>query len=111
MSATLFRCEFFVPCDVFNCTNEANWYVGRQDGPLAATFKLCDECAKQMLVNVPKELRDALKQKPEKQQEGEAKPELTVVAREDKASEEEADVIETSGEEAQPKRWRRKRYG
>lgn len=109
MSATLFPCGFFVPCDVFNCTNEANWYVGRQDGPLAATFKLCDECVRHLLENVPDELRKSLK-KPEKQLEDEGQVELASDAQEDEALEE-AGEAEPSAQEAQPKRWRRKRYG
>ena len=56
--AQLFPCPHYVFCDIFNCRGIAKWFVGRPDGPRQATFKLCDNCARDLVGLVPDELRD-----------------------------------------------------
>lgn len=57
MKATLYPCPFTsVGCDIYNCQNRVRWYVGRPDGPASVTFKLCDECAKNLVATAPAEL-------------------------------------------------------
>lgn len=45
------------PCDTFNCRNRAKWFIGRPDGPLNICLRLCDDCARVILLNLPAELR------------------------------------------------------
>lgn len=62
MNTTLFKCGFKVPCDTYGCRSMADWYVGREDGPLNSTFKLCTDCAKHMVNNLPEELNPKKKE-------------------------------------------------
>lgn len=55
----LFPCPHHVFCDIFNCRAVAKWFVGRPDGPLQCTFKLCPACAKSLVNMSPAELVDA----------------------------------------------------
>lgn len=55
----LFPCPHYVFCDTFNCRNVAKWFVGRPDGPRQCTFKLCDDCARDLSTIVPEQLRDS----------------------------------------------------
>lgn len=60
MNTTFFPMPFSaIYCDVFNCRNMSKWFIGRADGPLGNTFKLCDDCAKHMLSNLPESLVEA----------------------------------------------------
>lgn len=43
-------------CDNFNCRERAKWYIGRPDGPVSSTWKVCHSCAEHMLANLPAEL-------------------------------------------------------
>lgn len=52
------------PCDTFNCRNRAAWFVGRPDGPLNICLRLCDDCAKAVLANLPAELTTTSQSEP-----------------------------------------------
>ncbi len=59
---SLFPCPFALPCDTFNCSQPARWFVGNPDGPLSVAWKLCDDCARSLLDNPPKELHPGPRQ-------------------------------------------------
>lgn|GEM_PF-4160215 len=59
------------PCDMFSCSTRAKWLVGRPDGPslvMPGFLRLCDECAKKVIKNLPDELLPHLPKKPDVQQ-------------------------------------------
>lgn len=57
MNTTLFPQPYpSVPCETYACLDRAKWFVGREDGPLSVTFKLCDDCARHLLSHVPESL-------------------------------------------------------
>lgn len=63
MNTTLFPFPYTsVYCDVFNCQGMVKWFIGRADGPMSTTFKVCDGCARHLLSHVPESLLDALTQ-------------------------------------------------
>lgn len=58
-----------IQCDIYGCSGRSAWVVGRPDGPLSETFKLCPGCTDQLLTNVP----DELKQQPEAEKQPQPK--------------------------------------
>lgn len=54
----LYPCPYHAQCDIYHCLNRAAWFVGRPDGPISTTFKLCEDCAKDLSNLIPKELMD-----------------------------------------------------
>ena len=55
--AQIHKFPFGLPCDTFSCVKPAKWQIGRPDGPLSVNHKLCDDCARDVLSNIPEELR------------------------------------------------------
>lgn len=58
--ATMHPCEHTtIYCDTFNCSNGSKYYVGHPDVPYIGT-KICEECARNIVRNLPQELFDHL---------------------------------------------------
>lgn len=60
--AQIHKFPFGLSCDTFSCVKPAKWQIGRPDGPLSVNHKLCDDCARDVLSNIPEELRPLLPQ-------------------------------------------------
>lgn len=57
INTRIFPCPFdMLHCDVFNCTNSVKWYIGDPTGPESANYKVCDECAHNIVATLPDEL-------------------------------------------------------
>lgn len=55
-AATMHDCEHTsIYCDTFNCSNNSRYYVGHPDVPHIGT-KICEECAINIVRNLPQEL-------------------------------------------------------
>ena len=54
--AQIHKFPFGLPCDTFSCVKPAKWQIGRPDGPLSVNHKLCDDCLRDILSNIPAEL-------------------------------------------------------
>jgi len=52
----IFPCRFDIPCDVQGCIAPARWFIGRDTGTYSFLFKLCENCVKSLLQNIPNEL-------------------------------------------------------
>jgi hypothetical protein len=52
----IFPCPYPVPCDTFACVKPSRWFIGRPDGPLSLCLKVCEDCARVIVPNLPEEL-------------------------------------------------------
>lgn len=43
-------------CEIFNCLNRSEWFVGDPTGPHSVTFMLCDSCVRNLLHTAPSHL-------------------------------------------------------
>lgn len=48
------------PCEVFLCSNKADYYIGRPDGPLSIVFPICRGCLESVFGLLPEELKPLL---------------------------------------------------
>lgn len=58
----IFPHGMFVFCATYACRKRASWFIGRPDGPPSLWHPLCDNCARQLVANLPEELRPQAKQ-------------------------------------------------
>lgn len=53
----IFHNPYNAYCDIYLCSNQANHFIGRPDGPLSLCLNLCDECLTSVLEHMPDELK------------------------------------------------------
>lgn len=79
-------------CQSFNCSNRAAYSVGRCIGPISLKMNICEQCAIDLLTNVPEGLRDkadavlAARQAEAQKQANEAAAELAAQAEAEEAA-------------------------
>lgn len=55
--AQFFKCHHTtLPCDTYGCSSRAAWFIGRTDGPLSVTWKVCQACAENIFHTAPNEI-------------------------------------------------------
>jgi hypothetical protein len=50
----------FASCETYNCLKPVAWAIGRPDGPVQKMVFFCDQCMRDMVLNIPDGLADCL---------------------------------------------------